>query len=172
MKTKIIPFDLEIAKDIQAGKIEGRILCANGVRARVVEFNMVGSTDIVVVRGTLESGIEWCYPYKKDGCFIDGYLNGSTGYDLIIELPEETPKLDDITTREGFHNAFSKHEFKPFDKVLVRNSNSSIWVPRLYSYRRNGAHYAQDGIQYQQVIPYEGNEHLVGTTVNPIPREE
>ena len=40
MKTKIIPFDLETAKKIQAGEIEGRIVTAlDNVEMEILTFN-------------------------------------------------------------------------------------------------------------------------------------
>ena len=60
-----------------------------------------------------------------------------------------------------------KHEFKPFDKVLVRDLDTSEWRPRLYSRKGRVGYCMQDGCEYMQILPYEGNEHLVGTTNNP-----
>lgn len=53
---------------------------------------------------------------------------------------------------------------KPFDKVLVRDSKSSEWRANLFSYKKvNGPYYCvYAGWNY--CIPYEGNEHLLGTT--------
>lgn len=56
--------------------------------------------------------------------------------------------------------------FKPFDKVLVRDNDNQEWAASFFS------HYDEDcisnyyciGIHYNQCIPYEGNEHLLGTT--------
>lgn len=65
-----------------------------------------------------------------------------------------------------------KIEFKPFDKVLVRNTDTEEWFPgffekfdRTWNYpyhimnRRSMTDFA-----FKQCIPYEGNEHLLGTT--------
>lgn len=64
-----------------------------------------------------------------------------------------------------------KHEFKPFDRVLVRNKDTEKWFPAIYTHMHNdisGEFYALVGNQYAtQCIPYEGNEHLVGTTDKP-----
>lgn len=61
----------------------------------------------------------------------------------------------------------SKHQFKPFDKVLVRDSDEQEWVCNLFS------HIDEEGLHccvsswWVQCIPYEGNEHLLGTTNKP-----
>lgn len=64
-----------------------------------------------------------------------------------------------------------KHEFKPFDKVLVRDENSAKWKPVFYGYydEENDPyfHICSDGCGWKQCIPYEGNEHLFGTTDKP-----
>lgn len=62
--------------------------------------------------------------------------------------------------------------FKPFDKVLVRNYDTDEWLPgffyRLdkdwnYPYHIMNLHHLTD-YAYLYCIPYEGNEHLLGTT--------
>ena len=58
-------------------------------------------------------------------------------------------------------------EFKPFDKVLVRNYiDIDKWIPRLFAEYDGDARYRKykttDGNCYNCCIPYEGNEHLVG----------
>ena len=56
--------------------------------------------------------------------------------------------------------------FKPFDKVLVRNYDNTVWIPNYFSHYKdnNGYHYACIDDSYIFCIPYEGNEHLLGTT--------
>lgn len=68
----------------------------------------------------------------------------------------------------GVSDQESKHQFKPFDKVLVRDSDHSKWVCDIFS------HFGDEkGIfvcisdWWRQCIPYEGNEHLLGTTNKP-----
>lgn len=62
-----------------------------------------------------------------------------------------------------------KSQFKPFEKVLVRDSESDKWRCTFYShFEPNGIyHYFTTSGVYAICIPFEGNEHLVGTTKNP-----
>lgn len=62
--------------------------------------------------------------------------------------------------------------FKPFDKVLVRNYDTDEWLPGFfyrfdkdwnYPYHIMNLHHLTD-FAYKQCIPYEGSEHLLGTT--------
>lgn len=53
---------------------------------------------------------------------------------------------------------------KPFDKVLVRNSEYCLWIPALFGVEKDGQFITSVGWQ-KYCIPYEGNEHLLGTTM-------
>ena len=57
---------------------------------------------------------------------------------------------------------------KPFEsKVLVRNSVDCIWKPAIFGFRNeynDNAFYIVGGSCWKQYIPYNGNEHLLGTT--------
>ena len=62
----------------------------------------------------------------------------------------------------------NKHEFKPFDKVLVRNGDSDIWDCNIFNrIDEDGEYQCIDYEYWEQCIPYEGNEHLLGTTNKP-----
>lgn len=65
-----------------------------------------------------------------------------------------------------------KCPFKPFDKVLVRNYDTGEWLPGFFyrfekdwnhPYHIMNLHHLTD-YAYLYCIPYEGNEHLLGTT--------
>ena len=62
---------------------------------------------------------------------------------------------------------FNISTLKPFDKVLVRDYNSHHWRCALYERydnTRDIMYFATIIGHYQQCIPFEGNEHLLGTT--------
>lgn len=62
-----------------------------------------------------------------------------------------------------------KCSFKPFDKVLVRYGNG-IWGATFFSRCDNKSAWVYvcvDCINWEQCIPYEGNEHLLGTDKSP-----
>lgn len=64
----------------------------------------------------------------------------------------------------------TKHQFKPFDKVLVRNADTREWIPDFFIKERRNSVFRFGCIvtgAWKQCIPYEGNEHLLGTTNNP-----
>ena len=136
MKTKIIPFDLETAKKIQAREIEGKIV-RNGREVIILDYNS-----------------------KK-----------YSGYQIRFAYLDKDEV--DYVTYEGLHIEVSDNDpqFKPFDKVLVRDWENDDWIPALFGYCytvKGNTHYrAVGGSIWTQCIPYEGNEHLVGTANEP-----
>jgi hypothetical protein len=62
-----------------------------------------------------------------------------------------------------------KCEFKTFDKVLGRNEKDDVWEADLFSHYREESQYPFRCIGFgrKYCIPYEGNEHLLGTRNNP-----
>lgn len=61
-------------------------------------------------------------------------------------------------------------QFKPFDKVLVQSNKDPKWRCAFYSHFDSYGmyhHVIGDDGAYVKCIPFEGNEHLAGTTNNP-----
>ena len=66
----------------------------------------------------------------------------------------------------------SELKFEPFQKVLVRDSDDMKWKCSLFSYyEEKDELYFCCGIPWEMCLPYEGNEHLLGTTDSPTPPE-
>lgn len=58
-----------------------------------------------------------------------------------------------------------EYNFKPYDKVLVRNYSTEWWYINFFSHITNKERkYECLHYSWKYCIPYEGNEHLVGTT--------
>lgn len=69
-------------------------------------------------------------------------------------------KIDDIKI----------HEFKPFDRVLVRDWDTEHWKIELfekYDETEKDYPYVCLNFRYKQCIHFEGNEHLLWTTNKP-----
>ena len=67
-----------------------------------------------------------------------------------------------------------KYEFKPFDKVLVRDEDDKEWHISLFAREivddSDGLSYkyeCSNGTLWDCCIPFEGNEYLLGTAENP-----
>lgn len=148
MKTKIIPFDLETAKKIQAGEIDGSIKTRKGLPVRLLCTDIKGQ-QCVVIATLHRDGSEVVDLYGVHGNFSPSGVYSE--YDLVLEVPDSEP------------------EFKPFDKVLVRDDNSGEWCLALYAYYQEATklHRMVGGARWDQCIPYDGNDHLLGTTDKP-----
>lgn len=161
MKTKIIPFDIETAKKIQSGEIEGKIkYCENdgyAYDADIIRYDLIADKSKAKPNSTLYRTIVAVIDfddYQGVRTFnTDGYGCNNNGDDtkLFIEVP------------------YTEHEFKPFDKVLVRDADNCVWKCDLFSHRGIGDAYSYVCISsnWKQCIPYEGNQDLVGTTYKP-----
>lgn len=89
---------------------------------------------------------------------------------------EEKQRLFEALAKEGKRwNAEKKviedikkeYQFKPFERVLVRDSKDSLWHIDLYEGMLgddNEYNYSCMAADWVYCIPYEGNEHLLGTT--------
>lgn len=61
-----------------------------------------------------------------------------------------------------------EHIFEPFERVLVRDMKTEEWIPNFfYTTTYNGHYKCLDYSTWLYCIPYEGNEHLLGTTDIP-----
>lgn len=89
----------------------------------------------------------------------------------MIQVP-----LDSIKYYDEYSKKTLKHELKPFDRVLVRKPDlidphdiyePDEWVPTLFQGVSNdGCYFIAEHKEWNECIPYEGNEDLVGTTIN------
>ena len=99
----------------------------------------------------------------------------SSNRNLRLATDSEKKQLFSALTKEGKYWDTEKkqimdlkeHQFKPFEKVLVRDSYEDKWRASFFSNIREGyAKYVTTGLVWKFCIPYEGNEHLLGTTNN------
>lgn len=109
---------------------------------------------------------------------IDYNIHGHTLQDTFLRLAteEEKQQLFDALAKEGkawdaekkqIVDLKPKVELKPFDKVLVRNDKEDQWSANIFSYQvRDNMYYCLGECYWRYCIPYEGNEHLLGTTNN------
>ena len=96
----------------------------------------------------------------------------------IIQITEDSYVLDNlysipISVEYMYNlipNKFDITTLKPFNKVLIRDRDTDEWNCNLFSYYRKNSDrpyicIGYDGMnEYEQCIPYEGNEHLLGTS--------
>lgn len=93
----------------------------------------------------------------------DGLLNTTDAEPTLFPSKEQRDwskfgVSDQVTDQE------SKPRLKPFDKVLVRDLDTHEWVCNFFSHIDEEGYYVCVSSWFFQCIPYEGNEHLLGTT--------
>lgn len=125
-------------------------------------YDEVGSYNYYIVllssgKLQLSSGIPWCSKTDK----------------VRYATEEEKQQLFDALAKEG--NAWNSEKkqivklkpkvgLKPFDKVLVRDNDTEPWVPAFFEREYKHKFFLLSGFRFNQCIPYEGNESLLGTT--------
>lgn len=148
-----IPFNLELAKKIMNGEIEGRIIRNDGANVRIVSWNYTSMSKKYPLACFVENGIyEQSALYTNDGKY-------------------KSWEDKDIRNREDLSieiTSFVKIQFKPFDKVLVRQSETCKWEASFFSNITDEVHkYRCCGMNYMFCIPYnEQTAHLLGTKDN------
>lgn len=86
----------------------------------------------------------------------------------VIEDIKPKPKKECATYKKVSDKP--EHEFKPFEKVLVRDDYGGTWEPDFFSRKAGNdveLKYMCLTTVWKFCIPYEGNEHLLGTKDDP-----
>lgn len=73
----------------------------------------------------------------------------------------------EIVAAEEKKEKFDINTLKPFDRVLVRDNDGQRWTGDLFLYKTVSSSYEGVHCLWNQCIPYEGNETLLGTTKQP-----
>lgn len=111
---------------------------------------------------TLSMGYRTCF-FKKDLCKLH-LATDSEKKQLFSALEKESKAWD--AENKMVVDLKPKWTPKPFDKVLVRDSKASKWRANLFSHKNIDEPYYCVYASWNYCIPYEGNEHLLGTTKN------
>lgn len=105
----------------------------------------------------------------------DSYCKKSTCIARLSTEKEKMYFLDALAKKGKAWDAEKKQivdikkelQFKPFEKVLVRDSYDDMWRASFFSHiKEDDGRYVTTCITWRFCIPYEGNEHLLGTTDN------
>ena len=143
-----------------------KVVTRNGRNVRIVCTDMKYKVyPILALEEIPDDNSEYVYAFTKDGYYEIGDLSI---HDLFF-APE---KHEEQITVERFN----PNTLKPYDKVLVRDSNIDNWVCDLFSHieykRENGNNnrypYYCLGNNYRCCIPYNDyTKHLIGTSELP-----
>ena len=121
-----------------------------------------------------ELGYEWNSAGKEAFWIKSPYLFFDEG-GMITHLSDEDSLYferhsgDEISADDFLDINPEEPEFKPFDKVLVRDFDNEDWRIDFFEKVNKDKDYRYWCIKscWHQCILYEGNEHLLGTTGEP-----
>lgn len=128
--------------------------------------------DLYLLVGKIAKDIGKAAILYSDGNFIAEAACALPVEGLTLATPSDKNKLFSFINRKGYkydkkQYKLIKQEFKPFDKVLVRNDVDQNWTISQFSYySENDEKYpfiCINNFFYSYCIPYNGNEYLLGT---------
>lgn len=148
----------------------------NTLKLEKIEPPMFKEGNVLIKYGTLflstgiiKNNIIQAYCLRDDGTFIDCGVSISSSLELASVTDRN--KLFSVLTKRGYkydkeQHKLIKQEFKPFDKVLVRDDINEKWTIDMFSYYNredNDYPYICVGNHYCYCIPYtEQTAHLIG----------
>lgn len=118
-------------------------------------------------------GAMWLGDRKRventDQPFLFTDSNGTITYGWTMNLFVSEPNKE-VSASEvlSWKPKKPKPVLNPYAPVLVRDVDGTKWNLSFYGYEGDdGKFYVCNGAFWCQCIPYEGNEHLLGTTDSP-----
>lgn len=149
---------------------DGDIVFMKGIKSKLF------ANCIFILRSEYKDGDERAFYYAfynvDDKYTLDEYGNTKVHYSLRLATDSEKQQLFDALAKKGktwdaekkeVVNLKPKVELKPFDKVLVRDSESDKWRANLFGYIDKDGYYHCVYANWAYCIPYIGNESLLGT---------
>ena len=125
-----------------------------------VNFMRINASSMYPVKFTIANGGTSCVALDgKDDSKFDG--------ECTLFPSKEQRDWNKFTAPWYKKDRFDPKVLKPFDKVLIRDSDSHIWECNLFSYiiENTSFSYRCAGGSYVYCIPYNNDtKHLVGTT--------
>jgi hypothetical protein len=109
----------------------------------------------------------WNYDTRKTNTISNVTLTENRGYVYWIDTEGCSSGWWGENELTPIPNKFDITTLKPFDRVLVNDNISKRWRPNLFGCLRSDDDYPYEvigGVHWRCCIPYEGNEHLLGTT--------
>ena len=159
---KVIPFNLQLAKDIHGNKMKGKIITQVGGYVRNIVFNVKDEDYPISAIIQVSENSETTETYTTEGKVnVDGRTND---WDLMLEVPEDT--------------------FYFGETVLVKHPGG-FWIPAIYGFydTKDGFHVIFGGQRFKECVPLKGHAHLIegivtfkndinNGTDNVLPRED
>lgn len=148
--------------------------CPKGTKLYSPIFGEVELEDVII-----DTTIEHEYPievisgngdtenFARDGRFILNYCG-----ECMLFPSKENRDWDDYAKqlKAKPKPTNDKYQFKPYEKVLVRDTDDQSWKIDFFGYIKEDKDADFPYVclsEWAYCIPYKGNEHLLGTKDNP-----
>lgn len=130
--------------------------------------SLYGEVELVKVKdNTIYPIVVSCLEFENYIMKFDKDGKNMTAHKEPTLFPSKTQRdWNKFETNDQSTDQKPKIELKPFDKVLVRDSNYGKWECDIFNHIDNGIYNCFRSYWYQ-CIKYEGNEHLLGTINKP-----
>ena len=135
------------------------------------EYDFGSNTSCDLVLEVPEEAPEEQHPIEESELYQAGYKVGfEAGRCVAFDekkgcpIKKEDPKYDDVEEEPTGDGSIvflrhKKHEFKPFDKVMVTQKGWGYWIPSIYRNQTpDGKHICIDNLEYDLCKPYEEND--------------
>lgn len=167
---KLNPETLEIEKE-QIEFKDGDIIVTDAI------ISLCYAKCIFILKGDLSTNENQANSYvfyNVENNFVDFNILDTRIRDRNIRLATEKEKKElfkALAKKGKTWNAEKKvvedikkeHQFKPFERVLVRENRNEAWRAAFFSYINEYKRYVTTSMAWKYCVPYEGNEHLLGT---------
>lgn len=139
----------------------------------LINNNTTNPNTLFLFTGVIINNMLQVYCLRANGTFMDCGISISS---LKLASVTDRNKLFNAIIENGYkydkeQHKLIKQEFKPFDKVLVRNNICESWKCSFFSHYQTlyGVPYlfVTTSESYKYCIPYKDNECLLGKTINP-----
>ena len=101
--------------------------------------------------------------FQNEGIEFIRFATDSEKQQLFDALAKKGKAWD--TEKKQIVDIKKELQFKPFEKVLVRDNYDDMWRASFFSHiKEDDGRYVTTGLTWKFCIPYIGNESLVGTT--------
>lgn len=122
--------------------------------------------------GDLKTGRQKIEKLLSLGYIMKDYIKGTV--DTLVYYTNPSKEIDFVKAKIFFEIVdisrfkelkLDNYNYKPFDKVIIRESDGGCWYPTLVSYQRTDGIFVINTnkiIPFENILPFEGNEKLIG----------
>lgn len=129
-------------------------------RAWVADMKVGDWVKVVRKADYNEAGWHWTWPPKMDQAIGRTFkVKGIHPSSIVLEVAGENMRFPYFVLEK-----ISGPKFMPFEKVLVWDDEFDRWLPMLYVFEFEDGQHLCGGCVWTHCIPFEGNEHLTGTS--------